>query len=309
MNLISTGKCLSCPRKCDVNRSLNQTGYCNCNNEALVSKIFLHKGEEPVISGKKGICNVFFAHCNLQCIYCQNYQISVNDTYDKSWITDIDVIVNKISEQLDSGVKMLGFVSPSHQVGQMIRIIANVWNRGYKPTIVYNSNGYDNVETLKELDGIVDVYLPDFKYFDSKLGHKFSNVSNYFEIASKAIKEMYRQKGSTIILDTEGLIESGVIVRHLVLPGCESDSIDVLEYVANEISPFLHISLMAQYYPTEKSKSDSLLNRKLRKSEYDKVVQKMEELDFDGWIQEFESSDYYKPDFLSNTPFQDGIND
>lgn len=284
-------------------------GYCKCNNEPLVSKIFLHKGEEPVISGKKGICNVFFAHCNLQCIYCQNYQISVNDTYDKSWIMDIDMIVNKISEQLDSGVKMLGFVSPSHQVGPMIRIIENVWKRGYKPTIVYNSNGYDNVETLKELEDIVDVYLPDFKYYGSKLGQKYSNVSDYFDVASKAIKEMCRQKGSAITLNDDGLIESGVIVRHLVLPGFESDSIDVLEYIANEISPFLHISLMAQYFPTEKSSSDSLLYRKLRKSEYDLVVKKMDELDFKGWIQELESSDYYKPDFLSNTPFQDRIND
>jgi putative pyruvate formate lyase activating enzyme len=219
------------------------------------------------------------------------------------------MIVNKISEQLDSGVKMLGFVSPSHQVSQMIRIIENVWKRGYKPTIVYNSNGYDNVETLKELDGMVDVYLPDFKYYDTKLGQKYSNVSNYFEVASKAIKEMYRQKGSTIILDDDGLIESGLIIRHLVLPGYESDSIDLLEYVANEISPFLYISLMSQYYPTEKSKSNSLLCRKLRKSEYDLVVKKVDELGFNGWIQELESSDYYKPDFLSNTPFQDDVND
>ncbi|NVO12191.1 MAG: 4Fe-4S cluster-binding domain-containing protein [Bacteroidales bacterium] len=308
MNLLSSRNCLFCPRQCAVDRSLSQTGYCNCNNEPLVSNIFLHKGEEPVISGRKGICNVFFSHCNLQCIYCQNYQISINDAHEKSWLTDTDMIVNKISEQLDRGVKLLGFVSPSHQVGAMVRIIENVWNRGYRPIIVYNSNGYDNVEILKELDGIVDVYLPDFKYFDNKLGQKYSNVNNYFEVASKAVREMYRQKGSTIILDDDGLIESGVIVRHLVLPGCESDSINVLEYISNEITPFLHISLMAQYFPTEKSKSDSLLNRKLKKWEYDIVIQKMEEIGFDGWIQELESSDYYKPDFLCNTPFKDNIN-
>jgi len=305
----SLEECKNCPRNCGVDRTNGSNGYCHCNDKPLISSIFLHKGEEPVISGTKGICNVFFAHCNLQCIYCQNHQISVNSTYDSTWQMSIEEATEKIMSYLNIGVKLLGFVSPSHQLHQMVQIIESVWAKGYKPIVVYNSNGYDSVESLMALEGLVDVYLPDFKYFDNLLGQRFSNVNNYFDVASKALKEMYRQKGSTILLDDDGLIESGVIIRHLVLPGCSNDSVNVLKYIANEISPNLRISLMSQYYPTEHVSTKSGLNRKISHSEYQKVVAKMEELGFDGWVQELESSDHYKPDFLSHIPFIDKIND
>jgi len=217
----------------------------------------------------------------------------------------IEGITDKISALLDDGVKLLGFVSPSHQIIQMIQIIENLWSKGYKPIIVYNTNGYDCVETLKELEDVVDVYLPDFKYYSNALGQRYSNANNYFEVASKALREMYRQKGATIILDDDGIIESGIIIRHLVLPGCTSDSLRIIEYIASEISPNLHISLMSQYCPAGQLLGEIDLQRKLRKDEYQQVVQRMEELGFNGWIQELESSDHYKPDFLSNTPFKD----
>lgn len=294
--------CNDCPRQCNVNRG-SKVGFCNTGNELLISSVFLHKGEEPVISGEKGICNVFFAHCNLQCIYCQNYQISQNNLFEPKWNIGLDDAVEQIIEQLDKGVKLLGFVSPSHQTVQMLRIIERLWKKGYKPRVVYNSNGYDSVDTLKRLDGVVDVYLPDFKYFSNDLGEKYSGVLNYFEAASKALKEMYRQKSSTILLDEDGLVESGVIIRHLVLPGHADDSINLLEYIADEISPFFHISLMSQYYPTHKVFEDKNLNRKITKDEYVRVVNKLEECGFKGWIQDMESSNLYRPDFDRSTPF------
>lgn len=302
-NLIK--ECNFCPHKCGVDRSNNENGFCNTNDQPLISSIFLHKGEEPVISGEKGICNVFFAHCNLQCIYCQNYQISKNNSYDSSWQISVEDASNRICALLDKDVKLLGFVSPSHQIPQMLRIINRIWEKGYKPTIVYNSNGYDNVDILKGLEGIVDVYLPDFKYFNNDFASRYSGVSDYFEVASRAIKEMYRQKGSTILFDEEGLIESGLIIRHLVLPGMSADSIKILEYIADEISPFLHISLMSQYYPTENVPIKSNINRKLKENEYIEVVNKLDEIGFKGWIQEIESSDSYRPDFYRDTPFDD----
>jgi putative pyruvate formate lyase activating enzyme len=214
-------------------------------------------------------------------------------------------VIEKITAQLDAGVKILGFVSPSHQVPQMLRVVEALWRKGYKPIVVYNSNGYDSVKTLKKLEGVVDVYLPDFKYFSNDLGRKYSGVPDYFEIASAALKEMCRQKGSTILLDDEGLIESGIIVRHLVLPDSADDSIRVLDYIADEISPFLHLSLMSQYYPTDKVSQELLLNRKVRRDEYLKVVKRLEELGFKGWIQDIESSDLYRPDFNDHIPFGD----
>jgi len=298
-------ECKCCPHNCGVNRASGKLGVCKTDGNPLVASVFLHKGEEPVISGENGICNVFFAHCNLQCIYCQNYQISQNLNDDKNWRKSIGDVVDDIVSILKTGVKLLGFVSPSHQIKQMLEIIDELKLRGYKPVIVYNSNGYDSVETLKMLDGIVDVYLPDFKYFSDELAFKYSGVKDYLEIGTNALAEMYRQKGSTILLDDDGLIESGVIVRHLVLPSHYEDSIKVLKHIANEVSPFLNISLMSQYYPTTNVCGHKCLDKEVAVDEYNEVVMKLEEIGFKGWIQEIESSKIYRPDFDRKKPFLD----
>lgn len=301
-NLFDLTHCNLCPHECYVNR-YTQTGYCQIGANPLVASIFPHKGEEPVISGAKGICNVFFAHCNLQCIFCQNHQISRNTRHGKSWLTDTKIIVDEIKSLLDTGIGMLGFVSPSHQVAQMVDIVNSLNKSGYRPTIVYNSNGYDKVETLKKLEGIVDVYLPDLKYYDSALALKLSGVPDYFQVASKAIKEMYRQKGSTLILNNEGLAEFGMIIRHLVLPGYTKDSIKLLNYLAEEVSTNLYISLMSQYYPPTGLSLPNGLNQHVGIDEYKIVIEVLENIGFRGWIQSMESNRFYRPDFESSTPF------
>lgn len=301
-NIFDLSICTLCPHECGVNRYV-QTGFCNVDSNPLVSSIFPHKGEEPVISGKNGICNVFFAHCNLQCIFCQNHQISRNTKHGKNWLTDTKIIVDEIKSLLDTGISMLGFVSPTHQVPQMVDIVNYLNQSGYKPTIVYNSNGYDKVETLKMLEGIVDVYLPDFKYYDNSLASMFSGVSDYFQVASKAIKEMYRQKGSGLILTNEGLAEFGMIIRHLVLPGHADDSIKLLNFLAEEISPRLYISLMSQYYPPAGLTLPNELKHHVGIDEYKKVIEVLDSHGFRGWVQDIISSQFYRPDFESSTPF------
>jgi len=261
------------------------------------------QGEEPVISGKLGICNVFFAHCNLQCVFCQNHQISRNSRYSPRWLTDTQKVVDEIRNILDQGVNLVGFVSPSHQVAQMVEIIDSLRRAGYNPVTVYNSNGYDKVETLRQLEGIVDVYLPDLKYYDNALAWKYSGVADYFEVASKALKEMYRQKGSTLVLNEDGLAEFGMIVRHLVLPGHANDSIQLLNFLAEKISPRLHISLMSQYYPPTELLLPSEIDRHVSSKEYEAVVATAEKIGFRGWIQGYESNQYYRPNFDSSAPF------
>jgi len=297
--------CTLCPRECGVDRTKGEKGYCRLDDKIYISSICIHKGEEPPVSGEKGICNVFFSHCNMQCVYCQNHQISDNSSPADKYRMTLESAVNKISAILDTGVPALGFVSPTHQIPQMLAIIDKLNRRSYKPVIVYNSNGYDKAETLKELEGIVDVYLPDFKYSDPVLSKEFSDASDYPRIALKAIKEMYRQKGPSVIIDSSGYAKSGLIIRHLVLPGTVENSIAVLKMIAEEISPEVHISLMSQYYPP-KHFDRRELNEMINADDYRRVTDEMEKLGLEnGWLQEYGSSDNYRPDFDKDHPFED----
>ena len=297
--------CCFCPRNCHADRFSGKLGYCKSDASFSISSICIHRGEEPVIGGSEGIGNIFFAHCNLQCIYCQNHQISNNNLNNISYQMDLEKVIKNITAILDSGINRVGFVSPSHFIPQMKIIINIIQSLGYKPVWVYNTNGYDKVETLRSLEGIIDVYLPDFKYMDAALSKAYSDAPDYPDIAAKALKEMYRQKGSVLHLSDDQAAESGIVIRHLVLPGQTENSKKVLRYIAEEISPNLHISLMSQYYPVPGVRFHSLLKRPLTLIEYNAVVDEMEHLGLtNGWIQEMESPDHYRPDFKKIHPFE-----
>ncbi len=305
MNEKQFNHCLLCPRHCGADRYSDKLGYCRTGAGFHIGAVTVHKGEEPVISGKMGICNIFFSRCNLQCIYCQNYQISRNKGKIIDYNYNLNDLTEKIISVLDTGVNAVGFVSPSHCIAQMKMIINALQQRGKKPVIVMNTNAYDNTETLRMLEGMIDIYLPDFKYMDANLSKKYSDVSDYPEIATKAIREMYRQKGSMLRYDDDGNGESGLIIRHLILPGHVENSLAVLRCIAEELSTSVHISLMSQYYPPEPVKDHPVIGRRLNPDEYERVVKEMESLGFyNGWIQELESSSSYVPDFVKEHPFE-----
>lgn len=296
--------CSMCPRNCNVNRYSNNLGYCKTDASFNISSIFNHCGEEPVISGKNGICNIFFSHCNLQCIYCQNYQISRNKISLEDNKIELEKIIDKVEFYLTQGCEAVGFVSPSHFIPQTKIIINTLKSLGHKPIFVFNTNSYDKLETIREFEGLIDVYLPDFKYSDDKLAKQFSDAVHYRETAINAIKEMYRQKDANLIINDNGYAESGLIIRHLVLPGHVDNSINVLRDIAENISTSVHISLMSQYYPVSNNKKYPELNRKLTAEEYEQVIEEMDKFGFqNGWIQELESSENYLPDFNNKEPF------
>ncbi len=297
--------CTNCPRNCHANRFTGKTGYCRSDASLNIASICVHRGEEPVISGHSGICNIFFTNCNLQCIYCQNHQISDRHIRRNTSAMTLTEALGQITAILDSGVELVGFVSPSHFVPQMLVIIREIEAMGYSPGWVYNTNGYDKAETLRSLEGIIDVYLPDFKYYENQLAYELSDAMDYPEIASRALREIFRQKGATLITDNNGRAVSGMIIRHLVLPGQVENSIKVLQFIANDLSPRIHISLMAQYYPPDRVAHHPFLFRGITADEYDLVKEEMERLGIcNGWIQDLGSGDHYQPDFSNEHPFE-----
>ena len=296
--------CKVCPRECGVDRSDGRHGYCRLGSELAVASICTHNGEEPVISGPRGICNVFFGHCNLQCQYCQNHQISNNKESIPG--QTLPSIIAQIEAILNNGIRGVGFVSPSHCLPTVITIMKFLNERGHKPLYIYNSNGYDCVDNLRLLAKNINVYLPDLKYCDDELAHSLSDVENYTALAQVALKEMYRQKGADLVLDKDGLAVSGLIIRHLVLPGQIENSKAVLRFIAEELSPDIHISLMSQYHPTAAMKDHPDLSRPLRVEEYNEVLDEFDKLGFHrGWQQQLESADHYQPDFNKEHPFEE----
>lgn len=296
--------CRLCPRTCRVNRFEGGKGYCRSDAGYRVASICIHQGEEPVISGNNGICNIFFPHCNLQCVYCQNYQISRNDSPFRAEDSSLEDIIDRIIVLLKSGCESVGFVSPTHYTPHVHAIIDALNGHGLHPVTVYNTNGYDRVEMLQALESKIDIYLPDFKYMNPQIAGIYSGAEDYPEIAKRSLKEMYRQMGSSVILSETGTAIRGLIIRHLVLPGMAEESIRILRWIAEELSPLVHISLMAQYYPPDGLNVPPELQRGITQEEYNWVLTAMESFGFcNGWIQELDSPEHYRPDFGRDHPF------
>jgi len=315
--------CSFCPRQCNADRSL-AAGWCLADDRIHVASLVIHKGEEPPISGEKGIVNLFFPSCNMQCIYCQNWEISHRGTVG-SLLTKEEVC-DAIIDLLPLSEGNLGFVSPTHFVPQMISIVKELWQRGHHPVIVYNSNGYDLPETIRSLEGIVDVWLPDFKYSDDIAAEELSAAPGYSAFALSSLKEMVRQCGVTLQTNERSVAQRGIIVRHLVLPGAPENSIGVLKMIAGEVSVNLHMSLMSQYFPpidqlrtaNRESRKNSILNtqnsklktrialsRTITRTEYEAVVEAFHSLGFTrGWLQDYESHMSFRPDFSNDNPFE-----
>lgn len=297
-------ECRLCPRYCKVDRTRGETGQCGSDAGLRIGSICMHRGEEPVVSGKKGICNVFFSSCSLQCLYCQNYQISNRKPLSHSSYYTIRAAVDEIVSCLEQGAEAVGFVTPTHLSPWVRAMVEELHRRGHEPVIVYNTSGYENVEVLKGLEGLVDVYLPDFKYLDPGLASMYSGARDYPEVIKAAMLEMYRQKGSSVILSEGGQVLKGLIVRHLVLPGGIQDSKEILTWIAENLSASVSISLMSQYGPTPLVSDHPVLSRSLTVAEYDEVVTHLEALGFEnGWVQEMSSNAHYKPDFNLDHPF------
>lgn len=291
-------ECTLCPRNCRAKRFAGELGYCQTGMDFNIASICIHHGEEPVISGKYGICNIFFTHCNLQCLFCQNYQISRNGIDHPEYQMELKEVLKQIEKILDNGIQSVGFVSPSHCIPQMKDIIRALKERGRKPIFVMNTNAYDKKEIIISLKESIDVYLPDLKYMDKNLAKSYSGAADYPKIAREALREMFRQRGAEIIVNAEGVIQSGLIIRHLVLPGQAENSKACLRFIAEELSPSVYISLMAQYCPPPAVSDHPELGRILSREEYDEIREEMERLGFqNGWFQDLDSLDYYLPDF------------
>ena len=288
-------KCEICPFRCKVNRLSGQVGRCGCGDKIRVAKYQLHYFEEPCISGKSGSGTVFFSNCNFKCIFCQNYKISQEGKGNEVTIEELANIFLKLQKE---GANNINLVTPTMYAYQIIEAIKLARMNGLNLPIIYNSNGYENVETLRDLRGYVDVYLPDLKYYADELAIKYSIAPNYFKIATKAILEMINQVGLPEF-DENGMIKKGVIIRHLVLPGHIQNSKHILKWLKENVEGKAYVSVMAQYFPTYKAKEDEYLNRKLTRKEYSEIEQYLYLLDIqNGYMQELgKHEEEYVPDF------------
>lgn len=274
--------CDLCPRRCKADRLGGQVGFCRSGALPIVSSYNLHHGEEPPISGERGSGTIFFTNCNMRCIYCQNYPIS--QLGHGRGVSEAELAAMMISLQ-KRGAHNINLVTPSHFVAQIIGALAIASDRGLSIPIVYNTSSYDSLEALRLLDGVIDVYLADFRYWDAAAAQRYSSATDYPQVARTAIAEMHRQVGD-LALDEEGVARRGLIVRHLVLPGHIAGTGQVMRYLMENISPGLHISLMDQYFPAHKAKKFQEINRKITPEEYNEALFEAEAAGVEnGWLQ------------------------
>jgi putative pyruvate formate lyase activating enzyme len=304
-------RCTVCPKECLNNRLKNEIAACYSGRLPIVSSYTAHFGEEPTLVGTRGAGNIFFGNCNLRCAYCQNYQISqTHKEQIKNEITH-ERLAKIMLELQAKGCHNINFVSPTHFAPQMARSILIAAKQGLRLPIVYNTNAYDSVEVLGLLEGIIDVYLPDLKYAENEAGYLYSKVSGYKDHARRAIAEMYRQTGDDLVFDDQGVLQRGLIIRLLVLPNEIGGIRESLEWIRDELSPHVAISLMSQYYPTHQAASTNryvLLSRRVSETEWLRAVNLLDEFGLEeGWMQEFDGAAfYYRPNFTdTQTPFKD----
>lgn len=303
--------CNICPLDCRVNRLADEISVCHSGQLPVVSSYTPHFGEEPALVGTRGSGTIFLGNCNLRCVYCQNFQISQNYKAERRNEVTIERLSGIMLELQGRGCHNINWVSPTHFVPQLVRALEMAACRGLTLPVVYNTNAYDSVETLRLLDGIVDVYLPDLKYADDQTGWQLSKIASYTGRARAAIKEMYRQLGSEAVESDDGLLQRGLVIRLLVLPNDLAGIKQSLRWIRSELSAKVCISLMAQFYPANKAGKENryaLLSRKIRPREWYEAVEAMESLGFEnGWIQDFHAAaEYYRPDFSNpGEPFKD----
>jgi putative pyruvate formate lyase activating enzyme len=277
-------KCHLCPRKCLVNRLQDEKGFCGAGRRVVVSSYNLHFGEEPPISGYRGSGTIFFTHCNLRCCFCQNYPISQLGNGQEVDISELATMMTKLQKL---GAHNINFVTPTHFVPPIVEALEVAVGEGLKIPLVYNSGGYDSVETLQLLDGIVDIYMPDAKYSSPETARRYSKADDYFEVNKKALLEMHRQVGD-LKMDKEGIANRGLLIRHLVMPEDVVGSRKVLEFIAKNISQNTYMSIMAQYHPAHLAFEFPELSRRISKREYDAVLKMADELGLErGWRQDF----------------------
>ena len=303
--------CTVCPLDCGNNRLRNELARCYSGRLPIVSSYTPHFGEEPALVGQHGAGNIFFGNCNLRCVYCQNYQISQTHKEQIKNEVTTERLAEMMLELQERGCHNINFVSPTHFAPQMARAIHTAAARGLRLPIVYNTNAYDAVAVLRQLEGVVDVYLPDLKYAESEAGYEYSKVRNYTEHARRAVAEMYRQTGDALTFGADGLLKRGLVIRLLVLPNDLAGVRESLGWIKDALSPRVAVSMMAQYYATNRAAADArytLLSRRITESEWLRALSALDELGMEeGWMQEYDSaSHYYRPDFTDcEKPFKD----
>ncbi len=301
------GSCNVCPRNCGVNRLNDERGFCRSGYLPAVASFCDHHGEEPVISGRRGSGTIFFANCNLKCIFCQNHQISQRPEPQNFNIMQIEQLAKTMLYLQDQlGCHNINLVSPSHFVPQIVKAVLGAVPLGLKVPLVYNSNAYDSLETLRLLEGVIDIYLPDLKYSSDDMAEKYSSAVGYVEFSKLAIKEMYRQTGDLEVTE-DNIAVRGLIIRHLILPQDIAGSAESLKWLHRNLSSTVTLSVMSQYMPMHHAGKFPPLSRKITREEYDSVVKIVERYGFEnGWLQRLDAPQNYLPDFdTGGHPFED----
>jgi putative pyruvate formate lyase activating enzyme len=297
--------CSLCGNRCHADRLSGEVSMCGAGPVAEVSHIVVHKGEEPPISGTRGCGNVFFHHCSLSCVYCQNWQISNADAVDPLRLTPEQLMAEMLRLQ-EAGVHTLGLVAPTSHLPTIVPALQAARTRGLSIPVVYNTSGYDTVEALRLLDGLVDIYLPDMKYGTNEVARVYSGVLDYVPVNQAAVLEMVRQVGG-LVVGSDGIARRGVLIRHLVLPGGMADTVEVLTWIARHVPRDVPVSLMSQYKPAFQAAAGLFpeLNRKLEPSEYAYYLAVAEELGVEQlFVQDLDSAELYNPDFSREQPFE-----